>query len=152
MSLLNSSPAISRRRSGRIRHDPGCIKRFEDTFVRIGNLRFQISNRRSLASRTTVAVQPAASAFHGSTGLPCKLAISGSLCSTITNVAADMPNLHGTRITRETPVIRETRITLAARIDRDATVAHETTAALTVLEMTVVPLPSWGRFSTCPAN
>ena len=143
---------MTRRRSGRIRRDPGNKKRFEETFGRIGNLRVQLSNRRPAASRITVAVQPVASALLGSTRLPCKLAISRSLRSILTDVAADMLNIRDARIARKTPVDCEARVARAARVERETTVAHETTAARSVPKMTIVPPLSWGRFSTCPAN
>ena len=129
---------MTRRRSGRIRRDPGNKKRFEETFVRIGNLRVQLSNRRPAASRITVAVQPVASALLGSTRLPCKLAISRSLRSILTDVAADMLNIRDARIARKTPVDREARVARAARVERETTVAHKITAARSVPKIPVV--------------
>ena len=64
-------------------------------------------------------------AFLGSTGSLGKLANSGSLSSILTDVAADMPNLRDTRITRGTPVNHERRIARGTRVERDVPIGRK---------------------------
>lgn len=76
--------------------------------------------------------------FLGSTGLACKLVIGRASRSILTDVAADMPNVRGARITRETPVLRGARVARGAAVERGTPVTRNTPIARSVPTIPVV--------------